>query len=502
MNEVLSLLLRLVNLYKLKKIFVCFLRSYSLDLRALSLLRIGLALIILTDLAIRVGDLTAHYTDNGIWPVELMHNFGWKPGFWSIHELGGEYWWVLTLFIFHFIFAASFLLGYKTKLSGLIVWLLYISLHNRNVFIQQGGDDVLRIILFWGLFLPWNSHYSIDSRKIKYKPKQKYVANFGYMLLIASIYFFTVCLKTSAEWGSERTAVYYALSLEQLRLPGFGDWLYQFPGLMKALTFMVYYSELIIPFLILFPAKKGYLRLLAFFLILFLHTGIGLTLYVGLFFIINMVSGIGLLPKFVMDKLENKFKFLQSLTFYYPTKNKVNKKPILAWLTNAVCIIIICLCATVNLSAVKWFNYELRSETIVPINALRLDQYWGMFSPSVLKKDGWYVYYGMDSIGRQWDLIRNEDYVNFEKPKSILKIHTTDRWRKITENMQRDEMAFMRPLYCNYILKRWNKRHPEKKMFTLKLYYMQKESLLNYKTTPVEKILYCLCNDYKYAQVR
>ncbi|MBA3665510.1 MAG: hypothetical protein H0W61_15055 [Bacteroidetes bacterium] len=71
----------------LKKISVRFLTCYALDLRALSLMRIGLSLVILADLLIRGNDLTAHYTDNGLWPAHLIHNFGWKDGYWSLHEL-------------------------------------------------------------------------------------------------------------------------------------------------------------------------------------------------------------------------------------------------------------------------------------------------------------------------------------------------------------------------------------------------------------------------------
>jgi len=111
-------------------------------------MRIALAIVILADLIIRGGDLTAHYTNEGILPADIMHNFGWKPGFWTFHELSGSYIWVLSLFILHFIFALFLLFGYKTKFSTLIVWLLYISLHNRNLYIQQAGDDLIRLVLF------------------------------------------------------------------------------------------------------------------------------------------------------------------------------------------------------------------------------------------------------------------------------------------------------------------------------------------------------------------
>jgi hypothetical protein len=480
-------------MYWLKKVIVWFLNFYQLDLRALSLMRIGIAIVILADLIIRGSDLTAHYTDEGMWPTKLIHNFGWKTGFWSLHELSGTFSWALTLFVVHFSFALMLLIGYQSKLSTFIVWFLYISLHNRNLYVQQAGDDLLRLTLFWGLFLPWNAYYSIDSRSFYFEPKKRFFANMGYLLLIASVYFFTVNLKLSPEWRSDYTAVYYALSLEQLRLPGVGEWLYARPKIMTAITAFVYFVELVIPFLIIFPGKKGYLRFIAFALIIILHTGIGFTLYVGLFFIINMITAIGLIPERVMDKIENKISLLRiELT---ALKIKTPKwKPVLKIVTNSIAIVVIILSLIINLSSLKWFNYELAEAVKLPVNVLRLDQYWGMFSPAVLKKDGWFVYHGKDSLGRQWDLRLNQDYVDYNKPKRIVSMYKSDRWRKLAENMQRDDFTFLRPLYCNYILKRWKMEHPEKHINFLFLYYMTKESLPNYKTTEVEKNLFSVCD--------
>lgn len=448
-----------------------------------------MAAIVIVDLFIRGSDLSAHYTNEGIWPTHLLHNFGWKNGNWSLHEISGSYSWVFLLFSVHFIAALFLLIGYKTKLATLCVWLLTISLHNRNLFIQQSGDDLLRLILFWGLFLPWNCCYSIDSRK-KQIHKNNSIANFGYLFLIASVYFFTACLKTSTEWHLEGSAIYYALSLEQLRLP-MGDWLYQFPLLMKWLTWFVFATELLIPILILWPNKNGYFRLIAFSLLVILHVGIGLTLYVGLFFTINIVTAIGLLPKTFIDKLEQKFK-LKNISLNISKK----KNTIVTYMINSICIVSIIICLLINLSTVKWFNYELRKEVWYPINVLRLDQYWGMFSPSIIKKDGWFVYHGMDSIGRQWDLYRNREYVDYSKPEHIVKMYKSDRWRKLAENMQNDNYTFLRPLYCSYKIREWNKAQPNKKMNLLNLYYMEKINLPNYKITAIKKNLFCVCNGH------
>lgn len=460
-----------------------------LDLRALSIMRMGIALIVITDLLIRGSDLTAHYTDAGLWPTNLMHTFAWKPGNWSLHELSGSYTWALCLFILHFIFALFLLFGYKTKLATLLVWLLTISLHNRNLFVQQSGDDLLRLTLFWGLFLQWNTYYSLDAKNKPNAVKQNVIANIGYLFLIASVYFFTVCLKTSPEWRSEGTAIYYSLSLEQLRLP-IGDFLFQFPSIMKLLTWLVFLIEMAIPLLILCPSKKGNLRLIAFILLLMLHIGIGLTLYVGLFFVINIITGIGLVPKTVFDKIETKIKLTKKTISI-----RIQRSSPVKYIINSICLMAIVICLIINLSAVKWFNYELRQELWYPVNAFRLDQYWGMFSPSILKKDGWFVYHGMDSIGRQWDLYRNNEYVDYKKPNHIVKMYKSDRWRKLAENMQNDNYTFLRPQYCRYIIREWNKKHPTKKMNMLNFYYMEKINLPDYKTSEVKKNLFCVCND-------
>jgi hypothetical protein len=64
----------------------------------------------------------------------------------------------------------------------------------------------------------------------------------------------------------------------------------------------------------------------------------------------------------------------------------------------------------------------------------------------------------------------------------------------MAENLQMDKFSFLRPLYCRYILKKWNRTH-KKKMFTLSLYFMEKENLPGYKTSAPSPKLLCMCNE-------
>ncbi len=452
-------------------------------------MRIAISMTVLIDLIIRFSDVQAFYSDSGIWPRALVYNFSWNAGFWSFHLLSGSHYWEAFLFFLHFLVAFFLLVGYKTRLFSLLTWMFCISLHNRNVFILQSGDDLLRMILFWGIFLPWNLYYSIDAKKKRVLPKHFVVASIGYLFLISSVYIFSVALKSSAEWRMDGSAIYYALSLEQLRLPVFGDFLYQFPVLMKVLTHIVYLMECVIPILILWPSKNKYLRLVTFLMVLILHLGIGIHLFVGLFPIICIASCVALLPDSFIVNIENKIRFRPS---YFFVKQRATSK--LIYLQTTFLTLIIFMCLFINLEKLRYFKYELRNEMYYIANVLRLNQNWGMFSPDVLKKDGWLVYFGTDSIGRQWDLRLNRDFVDYAKPEHIVSMYKNDRWRKLAENMQNDYFTFLRPRYCNYVLKQWNNQHPKKKMLYLNLYYMEKENLANYKTSTIKKQLYCMCN--------
>lgn len=477
-------------MHKIRRILIGVLSCCKLHVPSLGLMRIALAIVILLDLIFRSTDIEAFYTAQGIWPKTVVYNFAWSRGYWSFHLIFDTYLWNCILFGFHFLLALLLLLGYRTQLITVLLWLFTVSLHNRNLFILQSGDDLLRLVLFWAIFLPWGHYYSLDA---KYPPKGFYftrLASLGYLVLMASVYAFTSLLKNSNEWRLDGTAIYYALSLEQIRLPITGDFVYQFPSVMRVLTYVVYAIECLIPILLLWPSKRKWLRRSAFIGILLLHTGIALTLYVGLFPFICMAVSIGFLPQYL--QLEQHLNNYFTKTFSHKTIQ--TPASVFAKLWRLVLGFIISICLFINLEQLQFFNYQLRDEVYFFGNALRLNQNWGMFSPDVLKKDGWLVYHGTDSIGRQWDLRHNEDYVDYAKPKHIVSYYKNDRWRKLVENMQNDNFTFLRPKYCKYILNNWKKQHPEKKISSLYLYFMEKENLPNYKTSTVKKSLYCMCN--------
>src|SRR4028119_378284 len=91
-----------------------FKRIFTVDLRALAFMRIWVAGIILTDLAIRATDLEAHYSNMGVLPLHVLFQFAWDPYFLSLHTLSGLWQVQALLFCVSALFAFFLLVGYHT----------------------------------------------------------------------------------------------------------------------------------------------------------------------------------------------------------------------------------------------------------------------------------------------------------------------------------------------------------------------------------------------------
>ena len=469
--------------------------SYALDTRALSLMRIGIGIILMIDLFIRSLSIRAFFTNEGILPTDILKAYNWNPYYFSFHALSGELWWQIILFLVNAVCIALLIIGFRARLFTFICWVFLVSLQNRNPFILQGGDDLLRMMLLWGIFLPWGERYSIYKKESVYPDRYFSLAGIGYLLLVCSVYFFSALLKTDAEWHSEGTALYYALSLDQLRLPA-GTLLYNFPALLKPLTWVVYYIELLAPVLIILPFVSYKVRLCGVLLITLLHVGIAFTLYVGLFYIIGLVTLIGLLPESIMNRFD--LKYIKHPVLVHPDENHRNSSFILytahalkAWMV----ALIICYCLLLNLGNVKKFPYVLDPAMIKFGNALRLEQSWGMFSPSVLKDDGFFVYSGYTTSGKFIDILRQGKEVSYLKPANVVSEFESDRWRKFSENYVFNNNNYMRPYYCKYLIRKWNTDHPENRITDLSIFFMKEISLPDYKTKPLEKNAVCNCQD-------
>jgi hypothetical protein len=276
---------------------------FGIDLRTLALYRVCLALIIITDLVARARDLTAHYSDAGVLPrAALLGEIGqWSP---SLHLISGSPRIEALLFVLAGVVALALLVGYRTRAATLLSWLLLLSLQARNPAIMQGGDMLLYLLLFWGMFLPLDARFSVDAalnEDAQRAPNAFFsMATTALLVQAMCVYTFGALLKTSPVWIPDGTAVYYALNLDYLVTP-IGAWLREFPSLLTYLTYFVWSLELLSPVLMFSPIAHVRVRLAGMALLLMLHTGFLLCLYIGIFPFASMTSILAFTPGRVWD---------------------------------------------------------------------------------------------------------------------------------------------------------------------------------------------------------
>jgi predicted DCC family thiol-disulfide oxidoreductase YuxK len=281
----------------LKTVFGC-------DLRALAVFRLGLGLSLFVDLASRARDLRAHYTYWGVVPGPV----GPESTFLTfLHLFIGSGWFQVGVFLFAGLVALAVMVGFHTRLATLLAWFLLFFIQTRNNLVFQGGDKLLLLLLFWGIFLPLGARFSFDAAlhdTSRNQPNNHFfsMGTVAILLQVSCLYFFSALLKNSPEWIPNGTAIYYALSLQSFVRP-FGRWLLDFPLLTQWLTYYVWLLELVAPIFIFSPQGFGFMRLGMLGQILALHLGIMLCLDVGLFPLFNLVSLVPFLPACVWDRL-------------------------------------------------------------------------------------------------------------------------------------------------------------------------------------------------------
>jgi len=272
-------------------------------------MRIGVGLIMIADILIRWPDVAWFMSDYGAYSVQASKAATSDYRF-SLYWIFDSLVWVHILFAAHLLVGFLLAIGSRTRLMTFAAFVLIASLHNRNPILLQGGDNLLLLLTFWALFLPWGERYSLDSVVTKTPVVEKTyfgVGSIALLVQIMSVYFFSAFLKNGAEWMVEGSAIYYALHNDQvahLLAPYWRDWHW----LTVPLTHYVWWLELVGPIIALSPILNVYARSVAAFAFISLEIGFLLNLNVGLFPFISITSLLILIPSSIWDWLEGCFQ--------------------------------------------------------------------------------------------------------------------------------------------------------------------------------------------------
>lgn len=301
-------------------------KTYGFDYRSLALYRFLMGMIVMADVVYRIPDLVNFYTDQGLVPRSTFMSEMGMPWSLSFHFANGSIGFAAVMFAIHFLFGLMLMVGYKSRWAIIGAFLMTVSVHNRNWLVNNGGDDILRAILFISIFLPLNKCFSIDSalRQDKEPLKDVHISTWGWMyfLQVFAIYYVSYLLKNHPMWRSDFTAVYYATRLDIFSSP-FGFWLRQFPMMATLSTIFTIGLEFLGPLLLVFSFVFGRFwwvaRLLVIALFWGLHVGIIATMLIGVFPFTCLVMWLIFLPTPFWEKIKAHYekRGFNKLTIYF-----------------------------------------------------------------------------------------------------------------------------------------------------------------------------------------
>lgn len=298
-------------------------RSFGFDYRSMSLYRLLIGTLIVVGVLYRLPDLTAFYTDVGILPRQIFLSEFALPWSFSLHLASGSYGVMFLFFMVQLVLGLMVLFGFKTRWALIFSYILNVSVHNRNWLINNGGDDVLRSILFLSIFLPLDHYFSIDSgRRKNSRPSQEYVTSpwtIAFFIQVLAIYFVSYILKDHPVWRGEYTAVYYALRVDALVNP-LGFIIREIPWFDTIATIFTIFLEwsgpLLLFFSFLFFKHWWIIRSIVLLGFWGLHLGIILTMWIGLFPYICIAMWTLFIPSPVWNYLGRKF-YHSPVRIYY-----------------------------------------------------------------------------------------------------------------------------------------------------------------------------------------
>lgn len=189
-------------------------------------------------------------------------------------------------------------LGYQTRLSSIIVFLILVSLHHRNVYILNSADGFFRNLAFFMMFAPAGMAFSIDRQRLEKRlgPLGDVVhAPWAQRLMqvqFAMLYFATVVWKSKGSMWLDGTAIYTATRLDEfVRFPmSFLNNLL----IIKFMTWSTLAVELALGTLVWIKEFRYWVLLSG----ILLHLGIEFTMNIPLFELIMIAGMINMVDPF------------------------------------------------------------------------------------------------------------------------------------------------------------------------------------------------------------
>ncbi|MBI5172854.1 MAG: HTTM domain-containing protein [Candidatus Melainabacteria bacterium] len=198
---------------------------------AVAVFRILMGFIMILFVLLLTQDMLVWFGQYGLISNQTERNFAQVVGLNLLNLARDNDTFLLAFFVVFFAASLCMTIGYKTRVSVLVVFLCLNSLYHRNAFLFNSGDTYMRVMSFWLFFAASGNALSIDhllnlkrnrapeSREEAEKFNYKSVSIWPMRLLqlqLALVYFHTFVAKFWGDTWVNGTSVYYSSRIEDL----------------------------------------------------------------------------------------------------------------------------------------------------------------------------------------------------------------------------------------------------------------------------------------------
>lgn len=428
------------------------------DARPLALFRIAVAAVGLVVLAGHARFLTEFFSDEGFLPRAELFASGVAANRFSLLDAFGAPWQVAAYLACAAMAFGALLVGYRTRAASFVAWLLLAGLAERNGFVFDGSDLLLRVLLFWLIFTDAGRVASVDALR---SGRTELVANVpGLPLLLLRLQFLWMyasasLIKLAGPLWRDGTALHYAFSVPHVFTRDWATSLADASAVVRAATWGTIAFEGAFALLVLSPWLQPRLRTFAIAAGVAFHLGISAAMNIGSFPLVIFASyTLFLDPAWTQRPLE----FLTRRMIAPIAQRLGPAGPRRSWapLPRARRAALACFFGLVILdslasSPLPW-ALRLPAWAAFPVNVTSMRQVWDMFAPEPILGDVWVRAEGELSDGTRVDPLR-------DAPGGPIAEHRRrwiySRWTKVVSNLAFAPDDQIAP-FGRWVCRRWN----------------------------------------------
>lgn len=266
---------------------------------SLALFRIAFGLIAFVWTATLIPNISAFYGPNGILPS--LPDRG--PGEWGLLAFSTNPALTVIVVAGTLVAAVAVTVGAFTRVASIALWIGIVSLIQRNAYITNSGDGVLRDMAFLLMLTPAGAALSVD--RLRAAPGRFWEfparAPWGLRLIQIQIsvgYLSAALHKMSTDLWWDGSAVSYALRMEDIHRLHFSDFVAESVALTGALTYGTMFLELALAVLIWNRRLRPWVLGLG----IGLHLGIDSSIMVGYFSYLMLAGYLAFVPPETMSR--------------------------------------------------------------------------------------------------------------------------------------------------------------------------------------------------------